>query len=615
MNNANKELSPYKGLGHYTTEDAKFFFGRDEWQETILDHFMASRITILYGESGVGKSSVLEAGVVNELIRMAAENKQESDMPKLAVVMFRSWSIAPQDGIVQCLQDAVQDAAISALQLSEVEAEAVKDLMPPFSTFTEALQAWIKCVGGRLYLILDQFEDYFLYQPKIDSQHQFILQLSQAINNPDLRANIIISIRDESHAKLDCLEVEIPNIFKQGLRIERLKWEEGKEAIEKPIQQYNREFAQQFDIDPKLPGEILKDIEVIRASQWLQGEAGLGDKDIVEKQEESSQMIETSCLQLVMDRLWEEEKKNQSPILQLETYEELGRAENIVKKHVNKQMENLSPQMQDTAACVFHYLVTRSRTKIAHTVGELVDLVNDEQGRRGTLTQEQVQLVLNKLYDPRVRILRPVPASRPQQEERYEIFHDVLAPAILDWRRRYLEKAETRKRRRKLLFGGVTFLIIGLLLVGANYKQELQKMSDEALMANSQLDKLIAAMKTKKSIIDSNILFKLRYKKFLNKLDEKLKVALRGSLTDIQEQNKFGQAFGAVWNENFNIEDPLSNLTYATISKDGTILLWNLSNKKNLAELKGNKSISQVTNFNCFHIGEFTNFMTFRFCF
>ena len=447
-----KELSPYKGLGHYTKEDAEFFFGRNEWQETILDNLMASRITLLYGENGVGKSSVLDAGVVSKLVQIAAENKQDFGIPKLAVAMFRSWNENPRNGLFEC----VQDAAIEALQLSEIEAKAVKESMPKFSTLTEALQEWAKCVGGRLYIILDQFEDYFLYQPKIDSQHQFILEFSEAVNNPNLRANFLISIRDESYAKLDRLAVEIPNLFKQGLRIERLNWQEGREAIEKPISQYNNKFAQQFRIDSELTGEILKDIEAITASQWLQGEAGLGDKDIAAKQDESSQMIETSCLQLVTARLWEEEKKNQSQILRLETYNNLGRADNIVKKHVNEQMEKLSPQMQHIAASVFHYLVTSSRIKIAHTVSELVDLVNDERSREIPLTKEQVEPVLRQLCQQEVRILRSLlAASREQQEEHYEIFHDVLAPAILDWRRQYLEKQQAsfrlfgKKRRRK----------------------------------------------------------------------------------------------------------------------------------------------------------------------
>ena len=55
--------SPYKGLMPYTEADAAFFFGRDAEREVIIANLRAARLTLLYGESGVGKSSVLGAGV------------------------------------------------------------------------------------------------------------------------------------------------------------------------------------------------------------------------------------------------------------------------------------------------------------------------------------------------------------------------------------------------------------------------------------------------------------------------------------------------------------------------------------------------------------------------
>src|SRR5262249_30572784 len=48
------------------------------------------------------------------------------------------------------------------------------------------------------------------------------------------------------------------------------------------------------------------------------------------------------------------------------------------------------------------------------------------------------------------RILRPVapPPDQPAMP-RYEIFHDVLASAILDWRARYLQKQELAEAEKK----------------------------------------------------------------------------------------------------------------------------------------------------------------------
>ena len=107
MNSESKEFPcPYKGLDYYTKNDASRFFGRDKLRETILKNLRISRVTILYGESGVGKTSVLGAGVVSKLMQMAENNKKEFGMPKLAVAMFRSWSDDPRNGLVKDVQVA-----------------------------------------------------------------------------------------------------------------------------------------------------------------------------------------------------------------------------------------------------------------------------------------------------------------------------------------------------------------------------------------------------------------------------------------------------------------------------------------------------------------------------
>ena len=51
--------APYKGLVPYTEEDAALFFGRDAERSIIIANLRSSRFTLLYGPSGVGKSSVV----------------------------------------------------------------------------------------------------------------------------------------------------------------------------------------------------------------------------------------------------------------------------------------------------------------------------------------------------------------------------------------------------------------------------------------------------------------------------------------------------------------------------------------------------------------------------
>lgn len=61
--------SPFKPLLYYTRDDARVFFGRDREIRQLyrLVQSQATSLTLLYGQSGVGKSSLLFAGLVPRL--------------------------------------------------------------------------------------------------------------------------------------------------------------------------------------------------------------------------------------------------------------------------------------------------------------------------------------------------------------------------------------------------------------------------------------------------------------------------------------------------------------------------------------------------------------------
>src|ERR1044071_1837734 len=60
---------PYKFLDYYGERDAGLFFGREEEVDAICSQIVARRTFILHGRSGVGKSSILRAGLMPKLQR------------------------------------------------------------------------------------------------------------------------------------------------------------------------------------------------------------------------------------------------------------------------------------------------------------------------------------------------------------------------------------------------------------------------------------------------------------------------------------------------------------------------------------------------------------------
>jgi WD40 repeat protein len=418
---------PYKGLMPYDEADAPFFFGREGESEIISANLMASRLTLLYGPSGVGKSSVLRAGVVRHLRLLATQNLIERGTPEFAVVIFSAW----RDDPVTALVAQVEKGVASFLPGQPWDETGKGSLI-------DALRFWSEQIDGDLIIILDQFEEYFLYHSQEDGEGTFAVEFPRAVNRQDLRTSFLISVREDALAKLDRFKGRIPSLFENYLRIDHLDREAARSAIELPIAEYNRlqKDGQDASIEPELVEAILNQI---KTGQVMLGAAGRG---VVEGVAESR--IETPYLQLVMTRLWDEETQiSRAPFLRLFTLERLGGAERIVRTHLDTTMDALPADERDAAARIFRYLVTPSGTKIAHAAADLAEYAQ--------ISPSQIEPILEKLSSTGVRILRPVapPLDQPGLP-RYEIFHDVLAGAIVDWRARYMrtqELAEAEQQR------------------------------------------------------------------------------------------------------------------------------------------------------------------------
>ena len=88
--------SPYKGLNAFEDSelDALLFFGREREREIVVANLIASRLTVLYGPSGVGKSSLLRAAVARSLRELPEEP---------LVVVFSSWSDDPNTALAEAV--------------------------------------------------------------------------------------------------------------------------------------------------------------------------------------------------------------------------------------------------------------------------------------------------------------------------------------------------------------------------------------------------------------------------------------------------------------------------------------------------------------------------------
>jgi hypothetical protein len=111
--------APYRGLIPYSEEDAPLFFGREEECDVVINNLMASRVTLLYGASGVGKTSMLRAGVAHELLALSRRNLANRGSPEHVVVYFNRWSGDPVAALCRRVHDSVATAMGGQVQEPE----------------------------------------------------------------------------------------------------------------------------------------------------------------------------------------------------------------------------------------------------------------------------------------------------------------------------------------------------------------------------------------------------------------------------------------------------------------------------------------------------------------
>ena len=442
--------SPYRGLAAFEDSelDALYFFGRERDTEIVVANLIASRFTVLYGPSGVGKSSLLLAAVARKL----------RDLPEEPfVVVFSNWSDHPEHALAAAL---AASAGLDGGDLPDVaeRAQAERDV----------------------YVILDQAEEYFTYHGDADG---FERALAELVNRP-LRVNVLLSLREDTLARLDRMKGRIPNLFANVLRLDRLDRAAGRAAILRPLERWRELEGDEVVAEDVLVERVLDGVRVGRI------ELGPGGLGAVEPNG-SSRGIEAPYLQLVMQRLWDVERGAGSSTLRVETLDALGGAGQIVADHLERAIDALTPDQREIAARLFDHLVTPSGMKIAHEASDLAEFAGAPEA--------DVRPVVETLANHRI--------LRTDEGGRWEIFHDVLAGAVLGWKSRHdAERAvarareESRRRHRRLAFLAFGALV-GLALASALAVFALAQRSDAREQAKVATSGQLAASAL--SLVDS----------------------------------------------------------------------------------------------------------------
>ena len=465
--------SPYFGLDYYDEPFGAWFFGRENDGSKIITNLRAARLTLLHAESGVGKTSLLRAGVAWRLRRLADDQFARRGMVRSVPVVFSSWKDDPARELAEGIGEAIRPY---------LNGHAAPEL--PADDLGAAIETATNAVNASLFIMLDQFEEYFVYRSHETPAADWCAdQLALCVNRTDLRANFLIAIREDAYAGLgDLFKGRVTNIYGNYLHIDYLDRASAETAIREPLEVYNSQpgVSQPITLHDELVEAVLDEVRAFGPDAARPGPAAVANG--------RSNRISTPLLQLVMQRVWDTERAQGSRELRLSTLQQLHGVKMIVDVHLDKALKSLTRAERQTAIDTFDHLVTASGGKIAQSVSDLA--------KRTGHREDQVDQVLTKLDHE--FIVRPIPAAPGQKDpirsRRYEIFHDVLAPTINRAIAAREEQRHTRRIRRLAALAACLLVIVSaiaivfaLLLKNANDKKLTAESQDLAAQADLSL--------------------------------------------------------------------------------------------------------------------------------
>jgi formylglycine-generating enzyme required for sulfatase activity len=200
--------SPYRGLEAMEEKDSDYFFGRTRETVEVLDALAAlGRLPVLIGNSGVGKSSLAQAGVLAALKRQAWPDKALASKPWPAVFQRSRWwcfltlkpGAEPIKSLVECFLDEWQYTAADPqrvkLQQGWIELLQGKTKLSDLIDATERRRAELDQPKPPAFcLYVDQGEELYARAEEHEGR-RFSELLAEAMSDPRLR--LMMSMRSD----------------------------------------------------------------------------------------------------------------------------------------------------------------------------------------------------------------------------------------------------------------------------------------------------------------------------------------------------------------------------------------------------------------------------------
>jgi hypothetical protein len=288
--------NPWLGLFSYSEETLAYFHGRDEETAELARRVQRKLLTVLFGQSGLGKTSLLRAGIVPRL-------RVEGYCPIYVRIDYAPDSPPPSEQIKQAIFRATAAAGYWTRPGSAIEGESLWEFMHHRGDL-------LRDVDGHTLiplLIFDQFEEIFTLAQADDAGRmrakQFLDDLADLVENRPPAAldarieeddsaaedfdfaradyRVLIALREDYLAHLESVKGSMPSITQNRMRLARMNGAQALSAVVKPggrlVSQEVAESIVRFiaggselanaEVEPALLSLVCRELNTVRLAQ------------------------------------------------------------------------------------------------------------------------------------------------------------------------------------------------------------------------------------------------------------------------------------------------------------------------------------------------------------
>lgn len=477
--------SPYKGLSFYLKGDVPLFAGREDdiVRCSSLLNLGATRILVLHGTTGCGKSSFLRAGLIPHLEGRSTGFKflddDEDDESKalfvrstdnpLVSVAEAIYNFASNDYQIETPIGTETISLSEVLQKYESRNDFLEQAGKDGKQMVEVLRQISSKLSRTLILIIDQGEEVLTLRPGKDGDEErcHFFEFMSLFSRSQFDLKLLVALRTEYFGKFYAETQQDDSLDMRHFYLRDLTREQLIRAIERPTMKemvfnHGHPFDQyQFSYEEGLAGEIADDL----ISRNLAGGV-------------------LPVLQIVCDRLYLKTKPTDGAkipwVIKKEDYHSLRGIEEQLDDYIKQALVDLckknsipDSEIVNETARWRDVLCLLAKMQVDGTVTTEVKPASElatEAKRAGCKLDFQETMRL--LSSDNSRILRYVKVISLKSHEAidcYSLGHDAIGLVLLRWKvaREELKASQIRERQSSILTGMimsiVSFLIAGVI--------------------------------------------------------------------------------------------------------------------------------------------------------